>query len=467
MIQFGTDGWRAVVGEEFTIPNVQKVAWAIGKVALGKKIQKGILVGFDRRNLSKEAALTVVDVLTSLHIPVWFVAIPFPTPAISFGVHHLKLDWGVVITSSHNPPEWNGIKIKESTGAPAALSTTKAVESWIPKFPDEFQLPRSDQKNRITVADLKDSYLQFLESKVDWKIIRDASPHVVVDYMHGSAAGLLGELLRKKGISVSEVRTAHDPSFGGVAPEPLEKNLKPLTAELGKMAPSPLVLGFALDGDGDRIAVIDPEEGFISAHYLFAILLHHLVMHKKKAGRVVKTFNISFLIDEMARNYKLPLEVVPIGFKYIAEQLLRPDTLIGGEESGGIGIKQEVPERDGALNALYLLEAACAARKTLGGYVEDLFSQYGARYYARRDIHMPREKIESLLSRFRSEGTLEMGGIRFTDKAELDGIKWISDSGWILFRPSGTEPLIRIYAELRDRDKLPPLLDAAAEIAEA
>ena len=224
MIKFGTDGWRAVLGEEYTLPNVRRVAWAVGQYFKERGFKKGILVGFDRRTLSPEASDAAAQIFAHLGIPTWKMTAPFPTPGISFGVKHLGADLGVIITSSHNPPNWNGFKIKESSGAPASTETTQAVEKWIPQAPADIAEGKfTVDPARISSVDFKALYVQMLTESVDWKVIQTARPHVIIDYMHGSGASILGEILKSKGVEYQELRGNHDTTFGGVAPEPLEK----------------------------------------------------------------------------------------------------------------------------------------------------------------------------------------------------------------------------------------------------
>ncbi len=334
-IKFGTDGWRGVIAEDFTFANARIVAHAIARyVVRGEDARKGVLVGYDHRYASDRIAAAVAEVISAGGTPVWLADKPCPTPAISYLVRHRKAAGGIVITASHNPYRWNGIKYKASYGSSALPSVVAQIERELETVAGKGLPPLPPRKDLIHSLEPRAPYLDALEKLVDWKRLRGAKLRFVFDPMHGSAAGLLPELFKRNGITCDEIRGTRDPRFGGVHPEPIEPHIEALRQALraGKYH-----AGFCADGDGDRIGAVDRDGVFVNPHQILALLVWHLAGTRSLPGDIAKTFSVTKLIDRLAAKFGRKLHEVPIGFKYICELMLEQNILIGGEESGGIG----------------------------------------------------------------------------------------------------------------------------------
>ncbi|MBI5699533.1 phosphoglucomutase/phosphomannomutase family protein [Candidatus Saganbacteria bacterium] len=445
MVKFGTDGWRAKIAEDFTFDNVRRVTRAM----IDALKLKSVAVGFDNRFQSEDFAKAAAEVCAAAGIKTYLSSASLPSPALSFRVKDKGLDGGIMITASHNPPEWNGFKIKESFGGSARPEVTQKVEQNL-RLNAAVPEPRGSLAGSgIETFDPKPDYLKHISSFVDLEVIKKAKLRIIVDPMHGSGAGYLKELL-----PVDEIRGNRDPLFGGVNPEPIPVNLEETLSYVREQAlkyPNDLTVGIVLDGDSDRIGCVDATGTFISSHNVFSLLLHHLVENRKMSGKVVKTFNLTRLVEKQAKKYGLPLAETPIGFKYIADLMLKEKVLLGGEESGGLGILGNIPERDGNLCALLLLEMMAMEKKTLKQILDGIMDELGHYYYDRADLRVEK-RIE--VPRLK-----EFGGMPVTKIEDLDGVKFnFADESWILFRASGTEPLLRIYSEGRTQEQCERLL---------
>lgn len=465
-IKFGTDGWRGEIAKDFTFENVSKVTNAfveyLNKADLAKN---GVAVGYDNRFQSEDFAKLAANICASRGIKTFYSSISLPSPALSYYVNANKLGAGIMITASHNPSTWNGFKIKEAFGGSSRPEVTKAVEAEIKSElrPDRIGT-KSEMGNpeNITQFNPKPSYLKHIASFVDLERIKSANISMFLDPMNGSGAGYLTEILP----NLVEINGNRDPLFHGINPEPLPINLIDLLSVVKDSSlKNKLSVGIAIDGDADRIAAYDPDGTYISSHYVFSLLLKHLFENKHLTGKIVKTFNISRLVEKQCKTYGLELVETPIGFKYIAEHFLTSDVLLGGEESGGLGVKGNIPERDGSLNALLLLELIAWSGKTLSQNLKEIMREHGSYFYDRIDLHISREKflpkLEELskLSKFANNAVVKI--------ESLDGIKLnFSDESWILFRASGTEPLLRIYAEGRSMDQAKLLLAEGQKLIE-
>ena len=449
MVKFGTDGWRAKIAEEFTFENVRLVT---GAMIAALKL-KTVAIGYDNRFQSEDFAKAAAQVAAASGVKTFLSSASLPSPALSFRVKDKGIDAGIMITASHNPPEWNGFKIKEAFGGSARPEVTKAVEAELLSAKSKIQNPKS--KQGIELFDPMPDYLKHISSFVDLEAIKKAGLRVIVDPMHGSGAGYLKELL-----PVDEIRGNRDPLFSGINPEPIPVNLEETISYVKEQAlkyPNDLTVGIVLDGDSDRIGCVDATGVFISSHNVFSLLLHHLVENRKMSGKVVKTFNITRLVEKQAQKYGLPLAETPIGFKYIADLMLKEKVLIGGEESGGLGILGNIPERDGNLCALLLLEMMAKEKKTLKQILDGIMDDLGYYYYDRADLHTEKAVEVPRLKEF--------GGMPVTRVEDLDGVKFnFADESWILFRASGTEPLLRVYAEGRTQDECDRLLAAGEKL---
>jgi len=353
-IKFGTDGWRGIIAEDFTFANARTVAQAIARyVVRGEDARKGVLIGYDHRFASDRVAQAVAETISSTGTPVWLTDKPCPTPTISLLVRQRKAAGGIVVTASHNPYRWNGLKYKASYGSSALPSIVAQIEKElafvegenIPALP-----PRTDL---IHPFEPRAPYLDTIERLIDWDRLRKANFRFVSDPMHGAAAGLLKDLFTRNGVHCDEVRGTRDPRFGGFHPEPIEPHIEPLRQAVlaGKYD-----VGFCADGDGDRIGTIDRTGAFVNPHQIFSLLVWHLAGTRNLPGDIAKTFSVTKLIDKLTKKFNRKLYEVPIGFKYICELMLEQNILVGGEESGGIGTSLYLPERDASVSALFLAE---------------------------------------------------------------------------------------------------------------
>jgi phosphomannomutase len=490
-IKFGTDGWRGVIGDDFTFANVRRVAAAIAEyVKAESELSRGLIVGYDTRFLSAECAQAAAEVVAGSGIRVTLADRPTPTPAISYAVVSRQAAGAIVVTASHNPYRWNGIKFKAAYGGSAAPAITGRIERHLQRL-DRATARRPRGRPRqgksalrpntvsqdpvgtgrrsgataagqyIETADLIAPYLGRLKSMIHLESILASGQQFVLDPMYGTARGCIARLFQEAGIPHNEIHAEHNPLFPGLNPEPIEPHVSDLR---GAVLDGQCDAGFATDGDADRLGAIDRDGTFIDSHKIFSILLKHLVEDRGQRGEVVKTFSTTRMIDKLARKYDLPLHITPIGFKYICELMLQHDILIGGEESGGIGIKGHLPERDGILNSLLLAEVMAEKKSTLGELVQELSEEFGSHCYDRVDLEIERPAIERVMREVKQ--LQSFAGHRITSTDDLDGFKMLfGDSAWLLVRASGTENLLRLYAEAPSRQEVMGLLDTIVSLA--
>lgn len=461
-IKFGTDGWRGVIAEDFTFANARVVAQAIARyVVRGEDARRGVLVGYDHRYASDRVAAAVAEIVSSTGTPVWLADKPCPTPAISLLVRQRGAAGGIVITASHNPHRWNGMKYKASYGSSALPSIVAQIEKELAGVLAGELPALPARKDLIHSLEPRAPYLDALEKLVDWERLRKANFRFVADPMHGSAAGLLVELFRRNGVSCDGIRGTRDPLFGGVHPEPIEPHIAALRQAVlaGKYD-----AGFAADGDGDRVGAIDRTGAFINPHQIFALLVWHLAGTRHLAGDIAKTFSVTKLIDKLAAKLNRKLHEVPIGFKYICELMLEQSILIGGEESGGIGTSLYLPERDATVSALFLAELMAWHGKSLGELLAGLHAEFGEYYYGRVDLDVTPAQKQAAVAYFsngRAQKILDWPVVR---RENMDGIKvYLGDIGWLLVRASGTENVLRLYSETNDPETTRRVLHAVAE----
>jgi phosphomannomutase len=465
-IQFGTDGWRGVIADTFTFENLSLVAQAtmdyMHKEGLA---DRGLVVGYDRRFLSREFAERVACIAAGNGIRVWLSEGYAPTPAVSWAVHERGAGAGVMITASHNPPRYNGFKVKESFGGSARPTTTKVLESMVAaniassRPVATITLAEALESGLLQLIDAAAPYLKQLASYVDLELIRGAGIKAVVDPMYGAGCGFLPLLVP----GITEIHGSENPSFGGHPPEPIAEHL----AELSKLVSSgEYQVGLALDGDADRIGAVDERGEFFSSHRIFTVLLRHLYERKGMRGGVVKTVSTTRMIDLLAAKFALTVYETPIGFKHICELMLEHDILMGGEESGGLGVKGHIPERDGILMALLLLEAMAMSGKGLRALLEETMDEIGHFHYTRIDLPIENSVKKELVQRLATGGVADIAGYQVVQVNFSDGFKYIfADGSWLLIRPSGTEPVLRLYSEANDPAKVAALLQAARGIA--
>lgn len=463
-IRFGTDGWRGIIADDFTMDNVRKVAGAIARyVVRCEDPRKGVLVGYDHRYAADRAAAAVAEVLSATGTTVWLADKPCPTPAISLLVRQRGAAGGVVVTASHNPYRWNGIKYKAAYGSSALPSVVAQIEkelehvlhSDVPALP-----PRRDL---IQSFDPRAPYLATIEKLVDWDRLRAAKFRFLADPMHGSAAGLLRELFTRNGVACDEIRGSRDPLFGGVNPEPIEPHVEALRQAVRAGGYD---AGFAADGDGDRIGAMDRDGAFITPHQIFALLFQHLAGTRNLPGDVAKTFSVTKLIDKIAAKLGRKLHEVPIGFKYVCELMLEQNILIGGEESGGIGTCLYLPERDATVSALLLAEVMAWRRQSLGEMVRALHAEFGEHHYGRLDLDLQPGQKEKAIARFADAKWEELLDWPIVRREDMDGIKvYLGDAGWVMVRASGTERILRVYAETPRAETTRCVLEEVARLA--
>jgi len=462
-IKFGTDGWRAVIAEDFTFANARIVAQGIARYVLRcEDARKGVIIGYDHRFASDSIAFAVADVISASGTPVFLTDKPCPTPAVSLLVRQRGAAGGLMSTASHNPYPWNGIKYKASYGSSALPSIVAQIEEDLDVVERQSTPPLPPRKNLIQPLEPRAPYLDTLEKLVDWKRLKSAKFRFVSDVMHGSAAGLLVELFRRNGIACDEIRGARDPRFGGVHPEPIEPHIEALRQAViaGKFD-----AGLCADGDGDRIGAIDRDGTFINPHQIFALLVWHLAGTRNLPGDIAKTFSVTKLIDKLAAKFGRKLHETPIGFKYICELMLEQNILIGGEESGGIGTNLYIPERDATVSALLLAELMAWHGKSLGELLAALTAEFGEYHYGRADLDLKPGQKEKAITHFSNAKLTRILDLPVARREDLDGIKlYLGDAGWVMVRASGTETLLRVYCETSKLATTRSVLDAVTQI---
>ncbi|MGH9551629.1 MAG: phosphoglucomutase/phosphomannomutase family protein [Terriglobales bacterium] len=467
-IKFGTDGWRGIIADDFTFENVRRVAGGIAAYVLHHEdAARGVIIGYDTRFLSQQAARIAAETIAAAGIPVQITSDSTPTPAISLAVKSQGAAGGVVVTSSHNPWNWNGVKFKARFGGSATPAIMKVVEEEV----GAGAMPKGHAAS-IKEVDLKPAYMEAISRFADLDLIARAKFRFAVDSMYGSGRGVLTKIFAERGIDYVAIRQELNPLFPGINPEPIEPHVEMLRQTVLKES---CHAGLAVDGDADRIGAIAEDGSFVDSHKCFAVLLRWALERKKWPGDVVRAFNTTGMVDRIAARFGRKLIECPIGFKYIADLMMEHEIVVGGEESGGIGYSRYLPERDGTLNCLLLANVMAEERKPLGQLVADLQRDYGPHYYGRRDLHITEEMKQGAIHRADSDQTSRLGPYSIKRKERLDGIKFFLDIDiqgdgakngaipWVLFRMSGTEPLLRVYAEAES----PELVGEILSVAEA
>ncbi|MGB2868060.1 MAG: phosphoglucomutase/phosphomannomutase family protein [Bacteroidota bacterium] len=461
-IKFGTDGWRGVIADDFTFENVAKVALATANFfKKHKKIKNGIVVGYDARFLSREFAETTAEVLGNRGITVIISEKISSTPMVSLLTRNLNAAGGVVITASHNPAKYNGFKIKGDFGGPAHPEMIEKVEKELKKVQSSrFKVlkPFAElvKKGVVRQRDFTQYYVDDIKAKINLPLIQSAGIKIAYDAMHGAGQGVMEKLVPL----VASLRGSFNPSFGGSHPEPLPQHLKELAATVRS---NNCDIAIATDGDADRVGVFDEKGTFVDSHRIFALLIKYLVEEKKWSGEVAKSFSVSQLINKMCEKYHLVLHETPIGFKYLCRLMTERDILVAAEESGGLGVKGHLPERDGIYIGLLLCEMLAIRKKPLSALVEEIMGEFGWHYFNRYDAHLTEKEKQRILSVYK-KGVSSLGSHRVLHVETMDGFKLFVENGWVLVRASGTEPLIRFYAEAEKPEKVEELLQAARSI---
>ncbi|MGB8646859.1 MAG: phosphoglucomutase/phosphomannomutase family protein [Anaerolineae bacterium] len=473
-IHFGTDGWRAIIGEEFTFDNVRLVAQAIADYLNDGRDQfvedAPVVIGFDTRFLSDRFAIAVAEILAGNGLPVVLSRADCPTPVVSYAVQALHARAGIMITASHNPPRYSGIKLKSAMGASAPTAETRRVEKFLADNLDRGRPPKqrdydeAKKAHAITRLNFFPIYFEHIQKLVDLKLVAEGGWHVVVDPMYGAGRGYLRSILTASGCETLEIRGELNPGFGGIHPEPIERYLSALVAAVRDHHSD---IGLATDGDADRIGAVDAEGVFIDPHVIFSLVLRYLVQDRGLRGEVVKTISTTQMINLLAQRYNLPVHETPVGFNHIADLMATNDVLIGGEESGGITIRGHVPMGDGILMGLFLLEIMSKKRQPLHVLVQDLLADLGPFYYARNDLHTAPFSKAELVRRLVEDAPQSIAGLRVISINDLDGVKYLFENGgWLLIRPSGTEPVLRVYAEARSHAEVDALIQYGVALSD-
>lgn len=462
-IKFGTDGWRGVIAEDFTHGNVRKVSHAIARyVVRAEHPERGIVVGYDTRFASERFASVAAETVSATGTPVWLAVDACPTPAVSLLVRQRGAAAGIQISASHNPYQWNGIKLKAAYGSSASPAIVAQVEQELAKVLREGVPDLPVRTDLIHSLDVRTPYLETLSGLIDWDRLRNAKFRFVIDPMHGAGRGLLHELFRRRGIDADEIRGSRDPLFGGVNPEPIEPHVKALQRAVRE---GNYDAGLAFDGDADRIGAVDRDGTFVTPHQIFAILLWHLAGTRKLTGDVAKTFSTTKLIDKIAQSFHRKVWEMPIGFKHICDRMLESDILLGGEESGGIGTKLYLPERDATVSALLLAEVMAWHGKRLGELVAMLHREFGEHHYGRIDLTVRDGQKEKAIGHFADAKFNRLLEWPIVRREDLDGMKvYLGEIGWVMVRASGTEPMLRVYAETTHRDTTQRVLNEVTDM---
>ena len=470
-IKFGTDGWRAIISQDFTFENLQLVAQAIANFIHDQNTEQKIaVVGFDTRFLSDRYAAEVAMVFAANGIKTWLARADAPTPAVSYAIVEKQATAGVMITASHNPPRYNGVKLKAGFGGSATKEQHKQVEAHLQKIIDERVKPQIGvyqeliESGMITRFDPAWSYYGHLNTLVSLDTISKGKLDIVADGMFGAGRGVIGEMLARTRTEVTNIRHRMNPGFDGIHPEPIARNLQKL---MSLIKSGHYHIGLATDGDADRIGAVDNNGEFVDPHRIFSLVLKYLIEKRGLRGKVVRTVSTTRMIDRICEKHGLEVIEVPVGFGLIADLMMTDDILMGGEESGGMSIKGHIPEGDGILMGLLLLEVVADANRPLDELIANLLDEYGPAQYRRTDMKLSRpvEKKE-MVKMLLDSAPDAISGVKIERLDTTDGVKYYLDDGsWLLIRPSGTEPVLRVYAEAPNDDRVAALLNFGEEMA--
>ncbi len=467
-IKFGTDGWRGVIAEDFTFDNVRACAQGVADyLKRTGQAERGLVIGYDTRFASGDFAAAAAEVVAASGIKVRLCEKPAPTPVISYTVTNTSSAGAIIITASHNPGRWNGFKYKDDNGASAPAEIAAEIESAANRVAtggetDRVPLAKALESGLISYIDPDPAYFAHIGKLVNLEAIRRSNLKIIVDSMYGAGSGYFRRLLEGGNTSITEIHGEHNPSFPGIQPEPIARFLGELSAMVvGKKAD----VGLATDGDADRIGVIDEKGRFLNQHQVFALLTLYLLEVRGERGAIIKTLTSTDMLYRLGEIYGVPVFETPVGFKYVAPLMKGKDTIIGGEESGGYGFRGHIPERDGILAGLYFLDFIIRTGKKPSQLLEYLFSKVGEHHYDRIDIHIQPEEKESLNSKISGQMVKSIADKDVVRLDTRDGYRYVLDDGsWLLIRFSGTEPLIRIYAEAHTQEQVQKLLDSGRKM---
>lgn len=458
-IKFGTDGWRAVIAQDFTFENLARVTEALAQWLLARNPSPKVMVGYDCRFNGRLFAEAVSAQLAERGCKVFLSPGIVSTPMVSLSTMQRQCDMGVVLTASHNPPEYNGFKLKGPFGGPAYPRIVAEVEALIPDAPaPPFRgFDHWAATDQVEYYDSEALYINHVKQSFDLKLIKQSGLALAYDAMYGAGQDAMRKLFPDARLLHCEV----NPSFYGQAPEPIERNLQEFKA---LMSSGKFHWGLATDGDADRIGLFDHTGRFVDSHHILLLLIHYLHHYKKMTGKVVVTFSVTSAVQRLCAHYGLPIEVTKIGFKYIGEIMANETVLVGGEESGGIAVAGHAPERDGIYIGLVLLEFMARTGKMLPELIEEVYSIVGRFYMDRNDLHITEEKKQAVIAQCRAGAYSQFGSLRVERVEDLDGFKFhLAGGGWVMVRPSGTEPVLRVYAEGPDEATVASILSQTVE----
>ncbi len=480
-IHFGTDGWRAVISDTFTFGNLRMLTQAIADAVASEHWDKSgnggpapdprkFVIGFDTRFLSDRYANEAARVLAANGYTVFLAQADAPTPAISYAVKNLNAIAGIMITASHNAPRYNGVKLKAAYGGSALPEQCRRVEVYLndneerSRGPNLMDFDLARERKLIKKFNPLPAYFDHLRTLIHTDVIADNPQRFVVDSMHGSGRGVIKAFLQGTGCEITEIRGEMNPGFGGVHPEPIAKNLGALAGAIGTGLGN---FGLTTDGDADRIGAMDEHGIFVDPHKIMALALRYLVEQRGLGGAVVRTVSTTRMIDRLCKRYGLTLHETPVGFNHISDLMMSEDVLIGGEESGGISFKGHIPEGDGPIMGLLLVELIAVAHRSLHDLVDNLLADVGPAFYERTDMRLSRPVAKAEMTDFLTrQAPAEIGGQKVLEVSNLDGVKYIlKDDSWLLIRPSGTEPVLRVYAEGRTKEMVKALLGYGEKVA--
>jgi alpha-D-glucose phosphate-specific phosphoglucomutase len=469
-IKFGTDGWRAIIAEDYTFENVRICAQSVAKYVTDEAdAEKGLVVGYDTRFGSEDFAAATAEVIAGNGIRVYLCDRAAPTPTVSYSIRERKAGGAVVITSSHNPPNWNGFKVKPEYAGSASPEVLAELEQTIAAVQagqiavKRLPLAQAVADGQVVRFNPMPAYLKQLASLVDLEAIKQAGLTVAVDAMFGAGMGYFPVLLAGGNTKLVEINNVRNPLFPGMHnPEPIERNLAALRAAIEQHHAD---VGLANDGDADRVGMMDEHGNFVNQLQVYALLLMYLLEVRGQRGPVVKTITTTAMARKLAAEYDIPVHETPVGFKYVGPKMMETGAMMGGEESGGFGFAGHIPERDGILAGLFLLDLMIKMAKSPSQLIEYLFSQVGAHYYDRIDLAIPADQREATLARVQESRPERIAGLKVTGIDALDGFRYLlEDGGWLLVRFSGTEPLVRVYTETTDAEKVEAILADGRQI---
>ncbi len=468
MINFGTDGWRAVIAEDFTFSNVRACAQGVANYLIQTKLtRQGLVIGYDTRFASEDFAAAAAEVIAGNGIKVLLCSHTAPTPVISYLVTNTQSAGAIIITASHNPGQWNGFKYKDNTGASAPGEVVAEIErntNVVLSSNDikKVTLAEGTNSGQIVHIGPQEVYIEQVESLIDVAALGQNYLKIIVDSMYGAGIGYFMSLLKNSNMNITEINAERNPLFPGIQPEPIAKNLTKLSSMVTQQKAD---VGLATDGDADRIGIIDEHGNFLNQHQVFALLALYFLEVRGERGAIIKSLCATDMLYRLGKLFNVPVYETKVGFKYIAPLLKEKDAFIGGEESGGYGFRGHVPERDGILAGLYFLDFMVQTGKTPSQLVDYLYSKVGPHYYNRYDFHISPEQHKLLLDKI-TQGTINsITNKKVVRLNKTDGYKYIlSDDSWLLIRFSGTEPLIRIYAESHSPEQVQGLLDYGRKI---